>query len=193
MRHSPLGHYSRNGRPPEPSAAGLPPTVPPAPPNVAGAASDDPDDGAGLPRSLLADPVVRLSGDLRPRGIRVRLGPVPVVFPPDAFELFAAILAGRPDPDDLEHDYITHDSASPDGCRLRAGVGRLRDRFVAAFAGQPDAGLARNVIRTVWLEKTYVLDPRLTVCADPSVGRLAGHVRPAILDLLLATFPPCAR
>ena len=140
-----------------------------------------------LPVCLRDDPVVVISNDPRPRGMRVRIGPKQIVLPPDSFEHFLSILAGHPDPDNTELDFIRHDSATSESCRLRASIGRMRDHFERAFAGEPDAAAARNVIVTIEREKTYVLHAELEVRVDPSAERIASMtVRREVLAAFLA-------
>jgi len=121
--------------------------------------------------------------------MRLVIGPKPFVIPDEAFELFLSISAGCPDPDNTESDFITHDSASCESCRLRAAVGRLRRRFEQAFVEETDGELARNIIVTVEREKTYVLHPLLTVRLCDSVAKIDPMtVRPNILAKLLKRF-----
>lgn len=142
-----------------------------------------------LPDPLRDDPVIVISNDPRPRGMRIRVGPKQVVLPPDSFEHFLSILAGHPDPDNTELDFIRHDSATSESCRLRASVGRMRDHFERAFAAEPDAAAARNVIVTIEREKTYVLHPELEVRIDPTVERIDPMaVRREVLAALFAKY-----
>lgn len=162
------------------------------PPATAGLVGLTPHDAApSLPRCLQLRPVVALSDDLRPRGVRFALGPKQVVLPSESFEHFVSILAGHPDPDNMAFDYICHDSATSEACRLRASVGRMRDRFEEAFADETDASLARAIVVTLDRDKAYVLHPALRVQLLPSVKAIPTAVlRREILDKLLAKFPP---
>ncbi len=162
------------------------------PPAVTGTISSPSDDGLPpLPLCLQLCPVVTLSADIRPRGVRAVIGPKTAVLPFESFEHFVAIIAGCPDPDNVNLDFIEHCSASSESCRLRASIGRMRDRFEEAFAGEPDAAAARNVVVTIDREKTYILHPGLRVRLLRSAAAISSSVvRREILARLLAMFPP---
>lgn len=149
------------------------------------------DRSTNLPECLSRAPVVRFSNDPRPAGLRFSLGPKRVTLPDAAFEHFLAIVAGCPDPDRCDSDFIRHNSASNEACILRASVHRLRKYLRVQFREEPDGHNAGNVICTVVRGKTYRLHPELCVQLDPSVALIDPMtVRREILDKLLAKFPP---
>lgn len=144
-----------------------------------------------LPACFLSRPVIEIGNDPRPGGMRFRLGSKQVTLPDASFEHFLAIIAGCPDPDRCDSDFIRHNSASNEACILRASVHRLRKYLRAQFREEPDGHSAGNVICTVVRGKTYRLHPELRVQLDPSVALIDPMtVRREILDKLQAKFPP---
>ena len=143
-----------------------------------------------LPTSLLSQPVIVISNDPRPGGMRLRFGPRQSVLTYSGFEHFAAILIGCPDPENLDSDFIRHDSASCEACNLRASVHRVRNCIEAAFGEDPDGNLARNVVRTIKRGKSYMRHHLLHVQLAASAKQISPQVlRPEILARLLDMHP----